>query len=511
MRTVHSREAYDSLQGALRRARSSRPSIRAVDRLRRVGRAGDARSSTTGPTSAPTTSRWPTRCSSRLGPRATPARASRPLLRLRPRLRRLAIAAAAAAATAASAPRDARRPRPRRARAAGRIRPRRPAARDAGRRRRCGRTALRRRARRRAVLARVATRTAFGSPTYRRSSRRGPVARRHCPSPATAASAGCAWIASRLLREQWSHRRRPLAAHRRCWQPAAESSVSRRRRRARHPHAAGTLRRHRPAAHGRAGSSVRLLRARRSPATAQRAPGWRGAIGSRSTARAAGERSARRHAGCLRAERGHAAAHAPRAARHEGGDPPGDRIRAITGPANGRRRRASTPTRSSTTRAGARSAPTVAASCGTASDGSTELSIDVRRALRWLRTARAREEALLNAVRPLVTSIRRRHLADLPWWTIGYGVSRGPPGADWNRSRGCCAVQMTLDRRHPDETHMFSLAARRSTRSICAAAVAACCCTRLLRLASTDGRKVPRLAGTTNPANVALLTSFASS
>ena len=62
MRTVHSREAYEALTRALRRARSSRPSSAPRSPMPSRRESG-ARSSTTGPTSAATTSRWPTRCS----------------------------------------------------------------------------------------------------------------------------------------------------------------------------------------------------------------------------------------------------------------------------------------------------------------------------------------------------------------------------------------------------------------------------------------------------------------
>ena len=61
MRTVHSREAYDAARGALRRegVRDRHPRPRSPTPSRPSGR---SRSSTTGPTSGRTTSRWPTRC-----------------------------------------------------------------------------------------------------------------------------------------------------------------------------------------------------------------------------------------------------------------------------------------------------------------------------------------------------------------------------------------------------------------------------------------------------------------
>ena len=62
MRTIHSREAYQSLAEAFG-DKVFETTIRAVDRLRRVGRARRSRSSTTAPTSGPTTSRSPASCS----------------------------------------------------------------------------------------------------------------------------------------------------------------------------------------------------------------------------------------------------------------------------------------------------------------------------------------------------------------------------------------------------------------------------------------------------------------
>ena len=79
MRTVPLARGVRRADGALRREglRHRHPP---VDRLRGVGRAGASRSSTTGPTSAPTTSRSPTRCSSASGSR-TPRRKLRPAAR----------------------------------------------------------------------------------------------------------------------------------------------------------------------------------------------------------------------------------------------------------------------------------------------------------------------------------------------------------------------------------------------------------------------------------------------
>ena len=158
MRTVHSREAYEHAERALRRqgVRDRHPLL---DRLCGVGRAGAARSSTTGPTSARTTSRWPTRCSSasgsttpaaqaapharrhRVAPRRGDWRRGSPLL-ARPRARRLRARAGGAAPPRRSRPtpaaddsrgrRGARRSLPDRARAAAgatlRARARRPRA-----------------------------------------------------------------------------------------------------------------------------------------------------------------------------------------------------------------------------------------------------------------------------------------------------------------------------------------------------------------------------------------------
>ena len=74
MRTTHSRDAYDAAAGALRR-QGLRDGDPRLDRLRRVGREGAARSSITGPISARTTSRWPTR-SWRASGSPTPAASS---------------------------------------------------------------------------------------------------------------------------------------------------------------------------------------------------------------------------------------------------------------------------------------------------------------------------------------------------------------------------------------------------------------------------------------------------
>ena len=117
MRTVHSREAYDVAQGALRRQAASRR--RSASRSPTPSPpSGRSRSSTTAPTSARTTSRWPTSCSGALG--LTAAREQlEPLLAGRGR-RRLTGRPAAPASTAAVA---ARGPRADRSAAAARGEP----------------------------------------------------------------------------------------------------------------------------------------------------------------------------------------------------------------------------------------------------------------------------------------------------------------------------------------------------------------------------------------------------
>ena len=232
MRTDPLARGVRDAQGGVRR-QALRDDDPLVDRLRRVGRARRCRSSTTAPTSARTTSRSPTRCSRGSGstrPAGGSSRSASPPERHAQAggsLRRRSLlvggcgdrAAAARRATprggaGARRRRDAGRPTARRAglRGAARRSPRGDGAPRRARSLRAHRAA--RGARRAGRRARSGAETRFGGPQVaRRSSRGAATGSASCTTwLPTAAPAGSPPTRSRLLREPWRDRGRPLAS-----------------------------------------------------------------------------------------------------------------------------------------------------------------------------------------------------------------------------------------------------------------------------------------------------------